>query len=165
MAVTTSNGVETVGNALVFRRTFNAPIETVFAMFGGEHIGEWWAPRPYRCATQRMEFRSGGVWEYVMVPPSGSGEGGMRVVNHYQEVTPPTRIVWNDYFVDGEGNKVMENLASTKTIELTRRGKQTEMTLTTEYGSTEGLQSVLKMGMAEGTTQTLDQLSALLEHN
>jgi uncharacterized protein YndB with AHSA1/START domain len=109
-----------------------------------------------------MDFREGGIWHYEMVGPQDEMTGSS-VITTFHEITPPTRIVMSDYFVDADGAATMEIYGSTKTIVLADRGTQTELTLTAAYPTAEGLQGVLAMGMVEGMGIALDQLHAYVE--
>ena len=49
-------------------REFAAPIANVWqAWTDSKLLDQWWAPRPFRAETKRMDFREGGQWLYAMV--------------------------------------------------------------------------------------------------
>lgn len=156
-----AKSVETTERALIFRRTFNAPVEVLFSMFGAEHVDAWWAPKPFRCVTHSQDFRQGGEWRYSMVTADGKPTGS-NIVATYQELSAPHRIVMVDQFVDENGIAIQSDYASTKTLDLIAKGLQSELVLHSEYPTEEGLQAVLTMGMVEGMEIALDQLSAML---
>src|SRR6187549_1794628 len=53
-------------------RTFDASLERVWkAWTDSEILDQWWAPKPYRAVTKKMDFREGGFWLYAMTGPEG----------------------------------------------------------------------------------------------
>ena len=53
-------------------REFQAPVEQVWkAWTEPSLLDEWWAPRPWKAITKRMDFQPGGTWLYVMAGPNG----------------------------------------------------------------------------------------------
>ena len=67
---------------LTVLREFNAPPDLVWeAWTDSEILDQWWAPKPYRAATQKMDFREGGIWLYDMLGPEGITDGTTGIAN------------------------------------------------------------------------------------
>jgi uncharacterized protein YndB with AHSA1/START domain len=152
--------VETTERELIFTRVFKAPRELVFTAFSTcEHLKRWWGPEGWTLSVCEMDFRPGGTWLYCMGGPDGEESWGKSV---YSEITPPERIVYNDYFVDSTGTPVegMPRWFVTTTFEEVEGGTQVHSV--SELESAEFLKSMLEMGVVEGFGQTWDRLEAYL---
>lgn len=99
------NTVIATEDELIIARTFNAPRELVFDCFTKpEHFVKWWGPYTFDTPACTIDARPGGLMQFNM----RSTEYGMDIWagGVYQEVTPPSRIVYTDYFTDVDGNRV-----------------------------------------------------------
>ena len=155
------------GRILVLERTFEAPRELVFRMFGEcEHLERWWGPRGWDLPVCEMDFRPGGVWHYCMkcVDESQGELYGMESWGKqvYREIVEPERIVYVDYFSDAEGN-VNDGMPATEgALELMELAGKTKIVNRSEYVSEEALKTVMDMGMLQGITETWDKLEERL---
>ena len=53
-------------------REFEAPVDLVWkAWTDSKLLDKWWAPKPWKARTKKMDFREGGHWLYAMVGPEG----------------------------------------------------------------------------------------------
>ena len=57
-------------------------------------LDKWWAPKPWRCQTQKMDFREGGTWNYAMVSPENDKHFAGA---NFQEITFHRSIAWSDF--------------------------------------------------------------------
>lgn len=152
---------------LILEREFDAPRDLVFKMFGdSEHLKHWWGPRGWELPVSKMDFRPGGTWLYCMkcIDKNQGDFYGMEAWGKqvYKEITSPKRIVYTDYFSDAEG-KTDTNLPATEGIvDFIDLGKTTKLVCRSEYFTPEALQTVMKMGMLEGISQTWDRLEERL---
>ena len=49
--------------SILVSRTFSAPLEKVWLAFTeSEFLEQWWAPKPWKAETKRMNFSVGGYW-------------------------------------------------------------------------------------------------------
>ena len=146
---------------LVVERVFNAPRELVFAAFTEpDRIAQWWGPREWQTRNVTMDVRPGGVWHYVMTGPGGMESWGKAT---YNEVTPPSRLVYLDEFSDAEGNPNPDFpgiLIEYNFEEI--EGGRTRMYSVATFASGDALKAVLEMGMIQGMTESLDRLEELL---
>src|SRR6185295_14579773 len=75
---------------IVYSRVFDAPRELVWKMWSEpEHIVEWWGPNGFRTTMQKMDFRPGGEWQFVMHGPDGTDYQNKSI---YREIVKPERI-------------------------------------------------------------------------
>jgi uncharacterized protein YndB with AHSA1/START domain len=156
----------------VISRVFDAPRELVFeAWTEPKHMVQWWGPRVMTTPVCEMDVRPGGAYRIVMRGPEGEEypEKGT-----YREVVRPERLVmtmdcsefpdeWQDMVkpnrAKGERNPVGE-LVMTVTFE--ERGEKTEVTVRMRFISAGIRDSMVKMGMSVGWSESLDKLAELL---
>jgi uncharacterized protein YndB with AHSA1/START domain len=144
----------------VVSRTFAAPRELVWKMWTEcEHLQHWWGPRGWTLPVCTLDLRPGGEWRYGMRGPGGEESFGKGI---YQEISAPERLVYTDYFTDGEGKINSEMPSFLITNEFHAQGDKTLVTSRTILPSAEALQSLMDMGMVEGLTQTWDRLEEYL---
>jgi uncharacterized protein YndB with AHSA1/START domain len=150
-------------SALTFtmERVFAAPRERVFAALSScEALTRWWAPAPWTLSACEMDFRVGGTWLYCMKGPDGSETWGKEV---YEEIVAPERIVALDSFADAEGRTNPDLPSQRFRFELIDEGGATRLRNTAFYERIEDLETVLAMGMEEGSTASWDQLEVVLD--
>ena len=76
--------------ALVIRRVFDAPPQTVFRLWSDPaRVKEWWHPKDFTTPTFEMDFRRGGAYRYSI--RSAEHHGWAHGV--YREIDPPNRLV------------------------------------------------------------------------
>jgi uncharacterized protein YndB with AHSA1/START domain len=151
---------------LYLERVFNAPRELVFKAFSqAEHLKRWWGPTGWTLPVCTVDFRPGGTWHFCMecVDESqtffGYKSWGIAV---YKEIVEPERIVYTDSFSDEEGNTNTTMPQTTITMTFVEYEGKTKLISEAEYATVEDLDTVLKMGMLEGITQTWDRLAELV---
>ena len=135
---------------IVITRIFDAPRSLVFeAWTKSEHVARWWDPGGLPLAECEIDLRVGGEFRFVNSGPEGAKYpfGG-----RYVEIVAPERIV----FVPLAGG----DAASTILFEDFER--KTKLTITIRCASEEERDALLKMGVGEGTRQTLDNLEVYL---
>ncbi len=128
-----------------FVRSFDAPAELVFeAWTRREHLRCWWDAAGGLLAVCEIDLRPGGTFRFV----SGA-HPDMPFTGVYLEIVPPHRLVF-------------EALNSTGRVLFASAGGKTRMTVEIVCGSAEQLEQFLQMGVAAGTSQTLDNLVAYI---
>jgi len=141
---------------VVMERTFDAPRELVWQAYTkAEHLIHWWGPKGWTLPVCKVDFRPGGVWHYSMRGPAGEVSWGKAI---YREIVEPERIVYLDIFADEVGNPIEGAPEMLITMTFEEQGGKTKLTSHTLFPSAADLEAVLKMGMEEGFTQTLDRL-------
>src|SRR5687767_119217 len=79
-------------------REFNAPLEDVWNAWTDSSILDlWWAPKPWKAVTKKMDFREGGFWLYCMEGPDGTQTWARE---DYETIVPHKRFTAYDSFCD-----------------------------------------------------------------
>jgi uncharacterized protein YndB with AHSA1/START domain len=140
---------------IVITCAFEAPRELVFKAYTDPAlIPKWWGPRGFSTRVDKMEVKRGGVWRFVQRGPDGKEYAFNGV---FREVEPPERLVQTFEF---EG---MPDHVLLQTVTFEDQGGKTKLTVTALFQSMEDRDGMLKTGMEEGATETLDRLAELLE--
>lgn len=94
--VTKNVSAATPGFELRLERVINAPRERVFEAWSKpEQLAQWFAPKPWSLAIDKMDFRAGGRFKMAMISPEGTRHGFEGI---YIEVVVPKKIVWTGEF-------------------------------------------------------------------
>jgi len=121
---------------LTLRRLFAAPATAVFAAFvSAEALKEWWAPPGYVAVEAHVDARVGG--EYRVVMRALADAHIVSVHGIYQEITPPTKLVFTHTFERQSSDTpfAAAGLAghdTLVTVELHAQGDVTELVLVQE---------------------------------
>lgn len=148
------------GKKLNITRDFNAPVEKVWkAWTDAETLDKWWAPRPWRAETKRLDFKVGGMWLYCMAGPNGE-KAWCRV--DFTAITPAESFAATSHFCDEDGNidSNFPNMQWINVFKATEAGTQYNGTLT--FDNEADLEAIVKMGFKEGFTMGLGNLDELL---
>ena len=138
---------------VVVTRTVNGPARLVFeAWTKPELFRKWWVPKSFGLTllSCEMDVRVGGTYKLVFSHPA-SGEP-MAFHGRYNEVVPPSRLVWTNE----EGGE--DGAVTTVTFE--DRGAETLVVMHDRYPSKEALD--VGIGSTDGASETFDQLDELL---
>jgi len=143
---------------IVISRTFNAPARMVFdACTKPELVKRWWAPQSHGVTMVecRADVRAGGTYRYVL--QQGAGGPLLAFSGTYSEVTPPTRLVYEEVF------EPMASVgAAVVTVTFEEHGGVTRYVSHSVYPSKQVRDGVLASGMEHGAREAIDQLDALL---
>ena len=132
-------------NTIRFVRSFDAPAELVFeAWTKPEHLRCWWDAAGGTLAVCEIDLRPGGTFRFV-----SQGHPDMPFTGVYLEIAPPQRLVF-------------EAMHSTGRVQFSSAGGKTRLTVEIVCGSAEQLEQFVQMGVAAGTSQTLDNLVAYI---
>lgn len=121
-----------------------APAKAFAAWTEPEQISQWWDPAGERLSRCEIDLRVGG--EFVFVSP---GHPDMPFAGQYREIAPPRRLV---FMAMGAEGRVMLEPSETGTL----------MTVEIICSGAEHLEQFVKLGVAAGTSQTLDNLAAFV---
>jgi uncharacterized protein YndB with AHSA1/START domain len=125
---------------ITFERTLAASRAEVFdAWTLPERIREWWDPTGAPLAACEIDLRVGGEFRFV-------NDGH----------SPPFAGVYE--VVDRPGRLVFQALGSVGTVMLEAAGEDTHMRVTIRCASKEHLEHFVRLGVAEGTDRTFDNL-------
>jgi uncharacterized protein YndB with AHSA1/START domain len=156
----------------VITREFGAPRELVFKMWTEpKHMAQWWGPHTFTNPVCEMDVRPGGVYRIVMCGPDGVK---YPIKGMYREVVKPERLVmtmdcsehpdeWHD-LVKPDRQKEERNPAGEMltTVTFEEFDGRTKVTIRVRLVSAAIRDAMVKMGMNEGWSQSLDRLGELL---
>ena len=142
----------TADREIVTTRLIDAPRELVYeAWTDPKHVGHWFGPDGFTTITKSMDVRPGGKWVFVMHGPDGTEWPN---VVTYEEVTPPTRLV----YLHGD-DKEPDMFHVTMTLD--DEGGQTALTMRAVFKSAAARDFVVReRGAIEGGKQTVQRLEA-----
>lgn len=157
----------------VINRSFEAPIDVVFAMWTEPtHLARWIPPKGLTMEYLKADIKPGGSSFSCM---TGAGEMKMYAKANYLEITKPHRLVYKQMFCDQNEKITRHPMMPTwpetmlTTVTLTEEGTdQTRVTITWEpHGETTAAERETfhkaKGGMTQGWTGSFDKLEAYLE--
>jgi uncharacterized protein YndB with AHSA1/START domain len=137
---------------IVITRAFDAPRTVVFeAWTKAEHVARWWDPSGAPLAVCEIDLRPAGAFRFVHGGPEGSRYSFAGI---YREVVAPARLVFTTRNSPGA--------ESVGTLVFSEHAGKTTLTMTIECQSMADRDAMLKMGVAVGTTRTLDNLDVYL---
>src|SRR4051812_5300867 len=146
---------------ITITRHFDATPDQVWrAWTESELLDQWWAPKPWRAETKKMEFREGGHWLYAMVGPDNARHWA-RV--DFKKINPHKSFEAMDFFCDenGKANSELPNMYWKNQFLPSATGTKVvvEITFTTEVD----LQKIVEMGFETGFTSALGNLEQYLQ--
>lgn len=157
----------------VINRSFEAPIDVVFAMWTDpKHLAQWIPPKGLTMEYLKADIKPGGSSFSCM---TGAGNMKMYARANYLEITKPHRVVHTQMFCDQNEKITRHPMAPTwpetmlTTVVLTEEGAdQTRVTITWEpHGETTVAERETflkaKGGMTQGWTGSFDKLEDYLK--
>lgn len=152
---------------LTVERVFNAPRERVWqAWTNADQLAQWWGPRGWETTVKEFEFKPGGVWLYGMkcVDQNQGKFFGQESWGRttYQEIDEPNSFSFKDEFANPDGSVKADMPVTQGKLEFIEENGQTRVRSTNIFGSEEGYNQVIAMGVVEGLTETWDRLEELV---
>ena len=139
---------------------FDAGAERVWEMWSDpRQLERWWGPPSYPATFVDHDLSPGGRAAYFMTSPEGQKYHGWWKI---EEVEPPARLRFEDGFADEEGRPNEEMPTTIATVTITETDGATRMSIESKFGSREGMEQVVEMGMEQGIVEALGQIDALL---
>lgn len=152
---------KTEGNTLTVTRTFDAPVAIVWRTWTeAELLDQWWAPKPWKSQTKRMDFKEGGERLYAMCGPEGEVHWGL---TRYRSINRHKGFAGDDAFCDSEGIVNEEMPLAQFQNRFEAAVNTTTVTVVTQYASPEHLKQVIQMGMKEGLTMAYQNLDEVIK--
>jgi uncharacterized protein YndB with AHSA1/START domain len=138
---------------VVITRTIEGPRRLVFEAYTDpRHLGRWWGPDGFTTSTHAFEFRPGGVWEFDMQGPDGTGYPNWV---QWREIVPPERLVFLYGDMPDDPNAFLS------TVTLVERGGATEVTMRALFNTRAQRDDVVaRFGALERGQETLGRLAA-----
>lgn len=142
---------------IILTRIFEAPAELVFeAWTTHEHLSQWFGPNGFSITTEKMDFREGGVWKYMMHGPDGTDYPNMIT---YREIKRPELITYAH--TEGE-DEPGANFHTTVTFK--EMDGKTLMKMNMVFPTAEAMQFVIReYGAVQGGQQTTARLANYVE--
>jgi uncharacterized protein YndB with AHSA1/START domain len=141
-------------------REFDAPVEQVWkAWTTRELLDQWWAPRPWKANTTKIDFRSGGSWLYYMEGPEGERHYCRA---DYETVVPNESFSGTDAFCDEQGKINNEFPRMHWDANFIPAGDATRVEVLITFASEEDMNKIIEMGFKEGFEAAHGNLDELL---
>lgn len=139
---------------------FDAGAERVWGMWSDpRQLERWWGPPSYPATFVDHDLSPGGRAAYFMTSPEGQKHHGWWRI---EEVEPPRRLRFADGFADEEGKPSEGMPTMTATVTIAEADGVTTMSIESRFGSREGMEQMLEMGMEQGMVEALGQIDTLL---
>jgi len=136
-------------------RLFNHPVDRVFAAFSNPAgMAIWWGPNGFTTTTKTMQFKVGGVWDYVMHGPDGTD---------YPNYVRYTRIEKNTLIAYDHGSDADHPAMFKAEISFASVGSSARVTLKVILKDAAERPTYVKFGAVEGGYQNLERLEKWLE--
>ena len=139
---------------------YAVPVERLWeAYVDPRQFERFWGPEGWPATFTRHDVAVGGMSRYYMTGPDGTQHHGWF---RFLKVEPLRMFEVEDGFAhpDGSVNDALPVMRMTFTFEPTATGTRFHGVAT--YASLEAMETVLKMGMAEGIRSAMGQLEAVL---
>lgn len=145
---------------LVITSSFEAPVARVWQLWADpRQLERWWGPPTYPATFVEHDLRPGGRVTYFMTGPEGDRHGGWWQIT---AVDAPHHLELDDGFAGPDGTPNPDMPVTTMSVDISSDGTTTRMVLTSTYPSTEAMEQLLDMGMAEGIAAAMGQIDELL---
>jgi uncharacterized protein YndB with AHSA1/START domain len=136
--------LDEAAHTLRFTRRLAAPPERVFAAWTDpEQVACWWDAAGERLLRCEIDLRVGGGFTFV-----SRGHPDMAFAGMYREIAPPSRLVFDAMGAEG------------RVVLAAAEGGGTAMVVEIACASEAHLRQFVTMGVAAGTSQTMDNLVA-----
>jgi uncharacterized glyoxalase superfamily protein PhnB/uncharacterized protein YndB with AHSA1/START domain len=148
--------VDKANKKIKVERSFNAPIDLVWAAWTEANIlDQWWAPKPWRAETRSMNFKEGGRWHYCMVGPEGERHW---CLFDYKTIVPHKSYAGIDAFCDEHEVINTQQPRTQWHNAFSEQGDETIVNAEISFDKLEDLEVIIKMGFKEGFTMGLENL-------
>lgn len=152
---------DTVKKQLIITREFKAPVELVWrAWTEPEMLDEWWAPKPWKTETLKMDFREGGSWLYYMKGPEGEKHYCRA---DYTKITPYKNYQGFDAFCDEKGNVAKDMPITEWNVSFSSSPAGTCVLVENTFSELSDMEKTIEMGFEQGFTMAHDNLDEFLK--
>lgn len=157
----TTYEVDRNNNKIIVTRSFKAPITEVWKAWTDKDILDlWWAPKPYKAQTKKMEFHEGGQWLYAMIGPEGEPMWATVV---YSKILPNNYFEGTDAFCDEHGNINKDFPAMKWQVSFKEVNGGTTVEVLNFFEKIEDLEKIIEMGFQEGFAAAHGNLDEIFE--
>lgn len=139
---------------------FDSGAERIWEMWSDpRQLERWWGPPSYPATFVDHDLSPGGRAAYFMTSPEGRKYHGWWRI---EEAERPRRLRFEDGFGDDEGKPTAEMPTTIATVTIAEADGATTMTIESKFGSREGMEQLIEMGMEQGMVEALGQIDTLL---
>jgi uncharacterized protein YndB with AHSA1/START domain len=156
----------------VIARIFDAPRTQVFEAWTEPRLmAQWWGPHTFTNPVCELDTRPGGAYRIVMRSSDGAD---FPLSGVYREIAEPERLVmtvdcsehsaeWHD-LVNANGGTGEKNAPGEmlQTVTFDNLDGKTKLTIRMHFESPSIRDAMVKIGMNEGWSQSLERLAGLL---
>jgi uncharacterized protein YndB with AHSA1/START domain len=125
-------------------------------------LDEWWASRPWKAVTTKMDFREGANWFCYMLGPDGI-KSYCRA--DFKKIIPNKMYVGDDAFCDEKGNINNEFPVMHWKVEFSKTGDGTKVEVELTFDSKADMDKIIELGFKEGFASAHTNLDELLAGN
>ena len=146
---------------LTLTAEFDASPERVWDLWADPRkLERWWGPPSWPATFTGLDLTPGRRVPYHLTGPTGDQPHAYWDI---VEVDPPRWLLFRDGFAheDGSDNPDLPAVTAQVTIAPLEAGRS-RMEILSTFPSTEALEKMLEMGMAEGLAQAVGQIDAIL---
>jgi uncharacterized protein YndB with AHSA1/START domain len=122
-------------------------------------LERWWGPPTWPATFVEHEVQVGGRSRYYMTGPEGEKAGGWW---QFRAVDEPRSLEFEDGFADDSGAPDPSMPTTVAHVALEEIPTGTRMTIRSSFGTVEQMEQLVAMGMAEGMTEAMGQIDAIL---
>ncbi|MGA9212918.1 SRPBCC family protein [Kaistella sp.] len=146
--------------SIYIMKVFHTTVDEVWNHFTkSDSLDQWWAPKPWKCQTLKMNFEPEGSWNYAMM---GSENEKHFSKVQFHEINFHRSFDYSAFFTDENGNINNEFSASNWLLGFTGVEEGTKLTVNIHFKTTADMMILLEMGFEEGFKMGLHQLEDLL---
>jgi uncharacterized protein YndB with AHSA1/START domain len=163
----------TADRDFVISRVLSAPREKVWAAWtDSKQLAQWWGPRGFINIDCQVDLRVGGVFRTTMRSLEDGAEFPLRAI--IREFVPLERLVlvmdcsdhpeaWHDLVNPARDKSVKPHLEMLQTVTFEEVAGKTKLTIRSTFESPTIRDNMVKVGMNEGWSSSLDRLVDLLD--
>ncbi|GAA1489724.1 SRPBCC family protein [Brachybacterium sacelli] len=145
---------------LTITAEFAAPVQRIWDIYADpRQLEKVWGPKEYPATVVDHDLTPGGHVTYYMTSPEGERHYGYWKVLSVEE---PSSFSYEDGFAHEDFTPNTELPISTCVSTLRATDGGTQAVYVTSYKSREELQTVLDMGVEEGSRSAIDQIDDLV---
>ena len=145
---------------LTITAQFAAPVERIWEIYADpRQLEKVWGPPQFPATVVEHSLTPGGRTTYYMTGPAGERHFGYWTV---LEVDEPRSFRYEDGFANEDFSPNPDLPVSSCLSTFTPQDGGTRAVYVTTFASREGLQTVLDMGVEEGSRTAINQIDALV---
>ena len=146
--------------ALHIKREFEAPLAHVWRAWTDSNLlDQWWAPKPYKAVTKKINFNEGGYWLYYMLGPDGNK---MYARFDYKQITPLKQYAGVDCFCDENGTPSTDFPSMSWVNKFIETSGGTLVEIKVSFDSIADMNKIIELGFEEGFTMAHGNLDEVL---